>query len=81
MVLDEVTVPSGEIELVVVWLDAPVTVPSVEVTVLVVEVVSEPDAQATSVLARAIRAAADTDWTKVVRETGVLRMTRFLYSL
>jgi hypothetical protein len=60
-----VTVPSGDTELVVVWVEAPVTVPSVEVTVLVVVVVSEPEAQATRVLARAIRAAAEADWIKV----------------
>ena len=64
--------PSGDTELVVVSVEAPVTVPSVEVTVLVVVVVSEPEAQAARVLAKAIRAAAEADWIKV------LRMMKFL---
>jgi hypothetical protein len=34
--------------------------------VLVVVLVSEPEAQAASVLTRAIRAAAEADWTKVL---------------
>jgi hypothetical protein len=75
VLLEDITVPSGETELVVVWVEAPVTAPSAEVTVLVVVLVSEPEAQATSVLARATRTAAVADWTKVLRITG------FLYSL
>jgi DNA-binding IclR family transcriptional regulator len=65
--VEDVTVPSGETELVVVSVAAPVTAPSCEVTVLVVVLVSEPEAQATSVLARAIRAAAEADWIRVLR--------------
>ncbi len=59
--------PSGETELVVVSVAAPVTAPSWVVTVLVVVLVSEPEAQATRVLARAIRAAAKADWIRVLR--------------
>ena len=39
---------------------------------LVVVLVSEPEAQATRVLARAIRAAAEADWIKVLRMVDFL---------
>lgn len=64
--------PSGDTELVVVSVEAPVTAPSWEVTVLVVVLVSEPEAQATSVLARAMRAAVEADWIKVLRMRKLL---------